>query len=183
MYTSKITQNNLLECIKEFIQRKIYEEVASQPYGPLLESKSTKLQILQTMSSLESFCDMCLRENQEKGYLNRLTVIVQLTKYYAIAFSKSLKSLLSVSKIADLRQWMKQQTCLEEIKDVQFFCRRKSSPCSLQLLCQSWPQSRTWKMFKSARNSRHVRSAETTWNIFQIFTKTISLIWGLCWTT
>ena len=35
MYTSKITQNNLLECIKEFIQRKIYEEVASQPYGPL----------------------------------------------------------------------------------------------------------------------------------------------------
>ena len=35
MYTSKITQNDLLECIKEFIQRKIYEEVASQPYGPL----------------------------------------------------------------------------------------------------------------------------------------------------
>ena len=102
-----------------------------------LESKSTKLQILQTMSSLESFCDMCLRENQEEGYLNRLTVIVQLTKYYAIAFSKSMKSLLAISKIADLRQWMKQQTCLEEIKDVQFFCRRKSSPCSLQLLCQS----------------------------------------------
>ena len=31
MYTSKTTQNDLLECIKEFIQRKIYKEVASQP--------------------------------------------------------------------------------------------------------------------------------------------------------
>ena len=31
MYTSKTTQNNLLECIKEFVQRKIYKEVASQP--------------------------------------------------------------------------------------------------------------------------------------------------------
>ena len=35
MYTSKTTQNDILECIKEFIQRKIYEEVASQRYGPL----------------------------------------------------------------------------------------------------------------------------------------------------
>ena len=35
MYTSKTTQNDLLECIKEFIQRKIYEEVASQRYGQL----------------------------------------------------------------------------------------------------------------------------------------------------
>ena len=35
MYTSKTTQNDLLGCIKEFIQRKIYEEVASQPCGPL----------------------------------------------------------------------------------------------------------------------------------------------------
>ena len=31
MYTSKTTQNDLLECIKEFIQRKIYKKVASQP--------------------------------------------------------------------------------------------------------------------------------------------------------
>ena len=44
----------------------------------------------------ESFFDMYLRENQEKGCLNMMTVIVQLTKYYAIAFSKFL-SLLKVS--------------------------------------------------------------------------------------
>ena len=36
MYTSKTTQNDLLECIKEFIQRKVDEEVASQPCGALL---------------------------------------------------------------------------------------------------------------------------------------------------
>ena len=35
MYTSKTTQNDFLEYIKEFIQRKIYDEVASQPYGQL----------------------------------------------------------------------------------------------------------------------------------------------------
>ena len=35
MYTSKTTQNDFLECIKEFAQGKIYEMVASQPYGPL----------------------------------------------------------------------------------------------------------------------------------------------------
>ena len=34
MYTSKTTQNDLLECIKEFIQS-FYEAVASQPYVPL----------------------------------------------------------------------------------------------------------------------------------------------------
>ena len=69
-----------------------------------LESKSTKLQILQTLSSWESFCNMYLTENQEKGYLNTLTVIVQLAKNYVIAFSKFLKSLLQISKIADFRQ-------------------------------------------------------------------------------
>ena len=89
------------------------------------ESKATKLHILQKLSSWESFNDMYLRENQEEGYLNTLTVIVQLAKNYAIAFSEFLKSLLSVSNIADLRQWMEQQTCLGEIKDVQFFCKRK----------------------------------------------------------
>ena len=35
MCTSKTTQNDLLECIKELIQRIIYEEVTSQPYRPL----------------------------------------------------------------------------------------------------------------------------------------------------
>ena len=35
MYASKTTQNDLLECIKEFIHRKNYEKVASQPYGSL----------------------------------------------------------------------------------------------------------------------------------------------------
>ena len=35
MFTSKTTQNDLLECMKEFIQRKIYKEIASQPYRPL----------------------------------------------------------------------------------------------------------------------------------------------------
>ena len=30
---------------------------------------------------------------------------------------------------------------------------RESSHRSLQLLCQSWSQSRTWQMFESARNS------------------------------
>ena len=52
-----------------------------------LESKSRKLQILQTVSSWESFCDMYLRENLEQGYLNTLNVVLQLTKNYPIAFS------------------------------------------------------------------------------------------------
>ena len=35
MYLCKTTQNDPLECIKELIQREIYEEVVSKPYGPL----------------------------------------------------------------------------------------------------------------------------------------------------
>ena len=57
-----------------------------------LKSKSTKLQILQTLSSWESFCDTYLREIQEKDYLKTLTVIVQLAKNYAIACSKFLET-------------------------------------------------------------------------------------------
>ena len=83
-----------------------------------LESKSTKLQILLTLSSWESLCDIYLRENGEKSYLIILTVIVQLAMNYVIAFSKFLKSLLSIPKIGDLRQWIKQQTRQGEIKDV-----------------------------------------------------------------
>ena len=83
-----------------------------------LESKSTKLQILLKLSSWESLCDIYLRENEEKSYLNILTVIVQLAMNYVMAFSKFLKSLLSIPKIGDLRQWIKQQTRQGEIKDV-----------------------------------------------------------------
>ena len=57
---------------------------------------------------------MYLRENQEKGYLNTLTVIIQLAKNYVIAFSKILKSFLSLSKTVDLRQWIEWQICLDK---------------------------------------------------------------------
>ena len=90
-----------------------------------LESKLMKLQILQTLSSWESSCDMYLKKNQEKGYLNILTVIAQVVKNYAKAFSKFLKSLLFIANIADFRQWMEPKTSFDEIKDVQFFCKRK----------------------------------------------------------
>ena len=52
-------------------------------------------------------------------------MIVQMAKNYARTISKFLKSLLSVSKIADLKKWMDWQTFLEEIKDVQFFCKKE----------------------------------------------------------
>ena len=56
-----------------------------------------------------------------------MTVIVKLAKNYAITFSVFLNSLLSISsKIADLRQWMEWQTCLEEIQDVLFLIRWNS---------------------------------------------------------
>ena len=120
MYTSKTTQNDLLECIKSLYKEKFARRLPASGTDHCLESKSTKLQILQTLSGWESFCDMYLIR-----YLNTLTVMVQLAKNNAIAFSKFLKSLFSISKIADLRHWMERQTCLEEIKDVQFFCKRK----------------------------------------------------------
>ena len=43
MYTSKTTQNDLLECIKEFIQINIYEQVASQSHGPLFGVQINKV--------------------------------------------------------------------------------------------------------------------------------------------
>ena len=41
MYTSKTTQNDLLECIKEFIQRKIYKRLPASRKDHCSESKST----------------------------------------------------------------------------------------------------------------------------------------------
>ena len=44
--------------------------------------------------------------------------MVQLAKNYAIAFSKFLKSLLPISNIADLRQWMESSNVNEVIRAV-----------------------------------------------------------------
>ena len=158
------------------VSRILYKEKFRLPAShrdDCLESKSRKLQILQTLSSWESFCDVYLRENLEKGYLNTLNVVLQLTKNYAIAFSKFLKSLLSVSKVADLRQSMERQICLSKIKDAQFFCQRKLS----------WQFTTTVPIMISISYLVNVRKCqkftsftETTWNIFQIFTKMMSPI-------
>ena len=66
MYTTKTTQNDFLENIKEFIQEKFTTRSPASRTDNCLEFKSTKLQILQALSSWESFCNMYLRENQEK---------------------------------------------------------------------------------------------------------------------
>ena len=79
MYTSKTTQNDLLECIKEFIQS-FYEAVASQPYVPLFGIQINEVTDSANTERLRSFCGIYLRENQEKGYLNTLTMIAQLAK-------------------------------------------------------------------------------------------------------
>ena len=43
MYTCKTTQNDLLQCMKEFIQTKIYKDVASQPFSPLFGIQINKV--------------------------------------------------------------------------------------------------------------------------------------------
>ena len=50
--------------------------------------------------------------------------------------------------------------------------RQESSPRSLQLLCHDL----NLVLSRCSRNSRHIRFAETTLNIFQMFTKTMSPI-------
>ena len=52
------------------------------------------------------------------GCLNTLTLMVQLAKNYTIAFSKFLKSLLPISNIADLRQWMESSNVNEVTRAV-----------------------------------------------------------------
>ena len=125
LYTSKAIEYDLVKCMKELMKKIISRRLPTSFRDQCLKSKLTKLQILQTLSSWKSFCNMYLRKNQEKGYQNKLTAMRQLTKNYAIAFSKCLKRLLLIANIADLRQWMEWQTSLDEIKDVQFFCKRK----------------------------------------------------------
>ena len=59
--------------------------------------------------------------------MKTLTVMVQLAKNCAIAFSKFLKSLLSISNIADLRQWMESSNVNKVIRAVLnslFFLRK-----------------------------------------------------------
>ena len=104
MYTTKTTQNDFLGNMKEFIQRKIYDEVASQPYGQLFGIQIDEITDSTSIEQLGIILQYVFEGKPRESYLSTLIVIVQLAKNYAIAFSKFLKSLLQISKIADFRQ-------------------------------------------------------------------------------
>ena len=89
MYISKTTQNVLLKFAKKFTQRKIYEEVASQPYGALFGIQINKVTDSANIEQLGIILRHVLEENQKKGYLNASTVIVLLATNHAIAFYKT----------------------------------------------------------------------------------------------
>ena len=127
---------------RNLFKQKFTRRLPASRMDHCLESKSTKLLILQILSSWESLCCIYLRENQENDYSNTLNVIVQPAKNYATIFSKFLKSLFSMSKIQiSNNRW----SCKHEWnKGCAFFSTTESSPRSLQLLYQSWSQSRTW---------------------------------------
>ena len=61
---------------------------------------------------------------------------------------------------------------MDEIKDAQFFCKRKL-PTQFTTTVPFVISISYLIMFENGRNSRHVRFTETTSNIFQIFTKTM----------
>ena len=111
MYTTKTTQNDFLGNMKEFIQRKIYDEVASQPYGQLFGIQIDEITDSTSIEQLGIILQYVFEGKPRESYLSTLIVIVQLAKNYAIAFSKFLKSLLQISKIADFwrgkNAWMK----------------------------------------------------------------------------
>ena len=86
-----------------------------------------------------------------------------------------IESLLSISKIADVRQWMERQTCRGKIKDEQFFLKRKLP----SQFTTTVPIMISMSYLANVRKCQEF--AEATWNIFQIFTKATPSIWRLCW--
>ena len=61
MYISKTTQNDLLDCIKKFIQRKIYEEFASQCHEPLSGIQIDEVTNVKTSRNLDEDCILMLK--------------------------------------------------------------------------------------------------------------------------
>ena len=61
MYTSKTSQNDLLDCIKKFIQRKIYEEFASQWHEPLSGIQIDEVTDVKTSRNLDEDCILMLK--------------------------------------------------------------------------------------------------------------------------
>ena len=127
MYTSKITQNNILEWIKEFIQRKIYKEVASQPYGPLfgiqIEDITDSANIEQLGIILWSIFEEKLRERLFEYIECDGTAGAELGNGIFKVFEKS------IFNIKDCRcQTMDRVVIMSgrnNVCAVQFFCKRK----------------------------------------------------------
>ena len=64
---------------------------------------------------------------------------------------------------------MGREKCLEEIKNVQLYCKRKLPPGAYNY-CFDHDLSLVLSKCSKVTQT-HVRFTETTWNIFQIFTK------------
>lgn len=53
MYTSKTPKNVLLQYVKEFVQKEIFEGVASQPHGPLFGNETVEVTEPASIEQLE----------------------------------------------------------------------------------------------------------------------------------
>ena len=78
-------------------------------------------------------------------------------------WSYLVKKFLMENFISCAVQWMDGETCLEEIKDVLFFCKR----ASLAVYNYCVNHDLIFVLGKCSKNWRHVRFAETTWNFFK----------------
>ena len=126
MYTSKTTENDLLECIKEFIQTKIYEEVASQSYGPLFRIQIDEVTDSANIEQL-GITLLYLFEGKPR---ERLFEYIECDRTNGKELCNNIFKVFEKSffNVKDFRsQTIDGAANMNEIKDVHFFLQQKAS--------------------------------------------------------